>query len=298
MFNVQCLRPQISLLNDIHYLHNNQPTHCLKRLELFEFEDFNGLPKVIRTGVTNLIAVLHKKMGTAEVLAALVHEVFNKFHFTQIIDLGSGSGGPMPDVIQTLKNQSATINLRLLLSDTNPHPDVVKRINEQELDYMKYHVDAIDARKLENLPDGLLTMVASFHHMDPQTAKTILKGAQEEGRAILIYEIAKNNVPILLWWLLLPMSLIILILMTWIMTPFVRPLTFKQIFFTYVIPIIPLVYAWDGQASLMRTYTFEDINALLADFKSDDYCWEVNDAKNAQGKNQGYFIMGYPKIEE
>ena len=82
--------------------------------------------------------------------------------------------------------------------------------------------------------------------------------------------------------------------MSLVMTLFVRPLSFSQIFFTYLIPIIPMVYAWDGQASLMRTYTFKDVEELLGE-QAEDYDWEIADAKKADGKKLGYYIMGYPK---
>ena len=130
-------------------------------------------------------------------------------------------------------------------------------------------------------------MIGSFHHMKPTTAKKILQSAQNNRQPILIYEVAKNNIPIFLWWLLLPISLTILILMSLIMTPFVRPLSLTQILFTYLIPIIPLVYAWDGQASLMRTYTFEDIESLLNGEKKDDYQWTIRDAKRENGRILG-----------
>ncbi|MCF8414373.1 MAG: hypothetical protein K9G44_13210, partial [Melioribacteraceae bacterium] len=84
--------------------------------------------------------------------------------------------------------------------------------------------------------------------------------------------------------------------MSWFMTPFVRPFTFSQFLFTYIIPIIPIVYAWDGQASLMRTYTFEDVKKLLKNNEIKTYEWKIGDAKKANGKNLGYYIIGTPKI--
>lgn len=130
--------------------------------------------------------------------------------------------------------------------------------------------------------------------MEPANAKKILQSARQNRQPILIYEIAKNNIPTLLWWLLLPLSLVILIVMSWVMTLLVRPLSFTQIFFTYLIPIIPIIYAWDGQASLMRTYTFADIKSLLGE-EDKDYQWTLGDAKKANGRKMGYYIMGYPK---
>ena len=92
----------------------------------------------------------------------------------------------------------------------------------------------------------------------------------------------------------LPFSLFILMAMTWLMTPFVKSLTLSQVLLTYLIPVIPLVYAWDGQASLMRNYSFKDIESLLEGVKNPRYCWTLAPAKKASGKNLGYFIMGLP----
>lgn len=265
----------------------------MKRLELFEFEDFSWLPNVIRSGVTNLIMVLHRLTGTADTLSRIILKAKEKSDFDQIVDCGSGSGGAMLDVIQQI-NESVEQPIDLLLTDLHPNPTVVKTINNQNLPHVQYQATSLNAMQMDHTPNGLKTMVASFHHMNPEVAQAILQSAEQNLQPILIYEIAKNNIPTLLWWLLLPLSLVILILMTWVMTPFVRPLTFQQLLFTYLIPIIPIVYAWDGQASLMRTYTFEDIEGLLGNRK-EDYVWEIGDALKADGKKSGYYILGYPK---
>ena len=267
----------------------------MKRIELFEFEDFNWLPKLIRSGVTNLIKVFHRLLGTSAVLSKLLLEVREKYAFNQIVDLGSGSGGPMPEVIEQLNQIEGQNPVNLLLTDLYPNPQVVDAINSQDLPNVQYHSASVNAKDMEAVPDGLKTMVASFHHMPPEVAKQILQSAEKNRQGILIYELAQNNVPVVLWWLLLPISLPILMLMTWIMTPFVRPLSFSQILFTYLIPIIPIVYAWDGQASLMRTYTFGDIKSLLGEGGTNNYTWEIEDAKKDNGKKSGYYILGYPK---
>ncbi|TAI48776.1 hypothetical protein [Flagellimonas allohymeniacidonis] len=269
----------------------------MKRIELFEFEDFNWLPKVVRNGATGLIKVLHSMMGTSEVIAQLILKTKQKSDFDQIIDLGSGSGGPMLDVI-TLLNEKREEPLRLILTDLHPNAEIISHLKEKNLSHLSYHEAPVDASNLSVAPAGLKTMIASFHHMSPKTAQNILQSAEKSNESILIYELAKNNVPLLVWVLLLPISLLVLMLMTWGMTPFVKNLSFKQVIFTYLIPLIPLVYAWDGQASLMRTYTFKDIEQLLGSDKSKNYKWSIGDAKKANGKNLGYYIMGHPVHEQ
>ncbi|WP_435623596.1 hypothetical protein [Flagellimonas sp.] len=266
----------------------------MKRLELFEFEDFGWLPSDLRSGATNLIKILHRLVGTSEVLADLILGVREKVDFNQIVDLGSGSGGPMIETIDKINQRNPDTQISLLLTDLYPNQKIITDVEALNLPNIAYHPESLNALKLDTSPKGLKTMVASFHHMRPDVAKQILEKAEQSGEPILIYEIAKNNIPILIWWIMLPISLVILIIMSLCMTLFVRPLTIKQIVFTYLIPFIPIIYAWDGQASIMRTYTFKDIEELLGARKNKKYTWEISDAKKRNGKNAGYYILGYP----
>lgn len=267
----------------------------MKRIQLFEFEDFEWFPGVIRIGATNLIVVLHKIMGTAEVISELIFDIKQTYEFTQVVDLGSGSGGPMPDAINRVNEKYKNQPINLILTDLHPNPDFVAEINKRKLPNTEYYGTSVDATNISEAPEGLKTMIASFHHMNPEIAKKILQSAKNNKEPILIYEIAKNTVPLLLWVLFLPISLIIMLLMSLLLTPFVRPLKFSQLLFTYLIPLIPLVFAWDGQASLMRTYTFKDIESLIGQMEDDDYKWTIGDAKKADGKKVGYYIIGCPK---
>ena len=266
----------------------------MKRVQLFEFEDFNWFPSWIRTSMTSLLAVLHKILGTKEVLSNLISDIYRKYNFTQIVDMGSGSGGIMPEVVTHLNEQQKS-NINLLLTDLYPNKKFINYINNQSIENVSYQFESLDATDLASSPEGLKTMINSFHHMPPNKAKQILKTAQENKQPLLIYEITENKLPLLLWWILLPISLPILFIMTWFMTPFCKPLSLKQLIFTYLIPIISICYAWDGQASMPRMYTFNDVNSLLKDFKDDKvYQWKMETAKKANGKSLGYYILGLP----
>ena len=266
----------------------------MKRIQLFEFEDFNWFPTSIRTSMTNLIVVLEKMMGTKEVLTKLLKLVKERHDFSQIVDMGSGSGGPMPDAVEAL-NEGSEDKVQLMLTDLHLNPSFVQQINDKQHPFIRYHPTSVNATQLSEAPKGLKTMINSFHHMPPKAAKQILKSAQESKEPFLIYEIGENNIPTLLWWLFLPISLIILMVMVLFMTPAVRPMRWQQLVFTYLIPIIPIFYAWDGQASLMRMYTFNDLEMLLSDIKTDDYSWEMAVATKENGKKSGYYVLGLPK---
>lgn len=266
----------------------------MKRKELFEFEDFNWFPTSIRVSMTNLILLFHRMIGTTEVLSNLIIDFRKQHHFSKIVDLGSGSGGAMPETVNVINEKLSNEKLKLLLTDLHPNPELVEKINSNKSEFINYYKDSVDAVNFYKVPEGLKTMIASFHHMNPESAKQILKSASENKQPLLIYEIAKNNIPFVVWLILLPISLCILIIMSLLMTPFSKNLTITQLIFTYLIPVIPLFYAWDGQASLMRTYSFDDINLLIEDLKTPNYKWEVADALKPNGKKAGYYIKGIP----
>ena len=266
----------------------------MKRKALFEFEDQPWFPTVIRNGMTQLIRVFHRLIGTAEVLEQQLADCQNKVAFKQVVDLGSGSGGPLPDVFRKI-NAKRPVPLSLLLTDKYPNPKVVAQFNSENIANIRYAAQSMDALALAQFPEGLKTMIASFHHLSPSEAQALLKAAVQYKEPILIYEVAANNIPFWLWLLLLPLSLCMLFLMALFMTPFVRPLSVSQLFFTYLFPLVPLAYAWDGQASLMRTYTFTDLEDMIAQIPSHGYCWEIQTLKNSAGHKAGYSVFGYSR---
>ncbi|MCI4670350.1 MAG: hypothetical protein MRZ79_19590 [Bacteroidia bacterium] len=267
----------------------------MKRIQLFEFEDFKWFPSWMRSAITNLLVVLHKMMGIPEILGKLLADILKERGLKQIIDLGSGSGGSMPLVMDEIHKIQGMEDVKLVMTDLYPNPEFVRKFNEDSNDLVRYSSTSQDATKLFGTPEGLKTMINSFHHMPPEAAKGILRSAKENRQPILIYEMAENNIPTLIWWLTLPLGLLILMVMVLFMTPFAKHVSFKQVIFTYLIPIIPIFYAWDGQASLPRMYSLDDYDILLEGLEGDDYKWEKGRAKNEKGRATGTFLIGLPQ---
>ena len=138
-------------------------------------------------------------------------------------------------------------------------------------------------------------MVNCFHHMSPQEARSILSNAIEKREPLLIYEMGGHQtVPFPVWLITLPIGLAFVFLMAFVKSAFVRPLTFQQLFFTYVIPLIPLFYAWDGHASMSRIYRFEDLDELLEGLEAPGYTWERGYGRSEKGGKLGSYLLGMP----
>ena len=237
------------------------------------------------------MVVKHKLLSTNKELADLVNKVLQYSPKPAIIDLCSGSGGAMLAVAETLKREYQIKDLALTLTDLYPNKDLAHKINGHNSSDLTYVNQPVDATNVPSELKGVRTMVCSFHHMKPDTARNILINAKETKQPICIYEISDNSFPTFLWWVAIPLNFI----MAFLITPFVRPLTWRQIIFTYLIPIIPLFFAWDGAVSNVRTYTLKDLDVLLEGLNADDYRWEKG---TINGRAKKIYLLGFPRVNK
>lgn len=258
----------------------------MKRIHLFEFEDLNWFPNWLRIRMTRLIIVMHRLMNSAEELASLLDGVLKETKSSQIVDLCSGSGGPMPEVIRILDLEYGRKDIQLTLTDLYPNLEAAKKFNGQE-DNIAYRTTSLDATNVGKELNGLRTMICGFHHMKPDMARKILESAQKDRQPICIFEISDNSAPAFLWWIAFPFNILTCLLVT----PMARPMSWQQLFFTYLIPIIPICFAWDSAVSNARTYTLKDMDQLLEGLHSETYKWEKGVIK---GKTKKIYLMGMP----
>lgn len=261
----------------------------MKRIHLFEFEDFGWFPHWLRQCMTRLIVVMHKILGSNDELAELIVRALKHSKHPTIIDLCSGSGGPMLDVFKILKNKYQIYNLNLILTDLYPNHELASQINSQRHSDITYLTNSINATHIDPSIIGVRTMVCSMHHMKPELAHQILKDAKENMQPICIFEISDNSFPDWLWWVAIPLNFLV----AFFVTPLIKPMTWRQIIFTYFIPIIPLFFAWDGAVSNARTYTLHDMTELLRGLESDEYQWEMG---RIEGKSKKLYLLGLPII--
>lgn len=273
----------------------------MRRIHLFEIEDLASCPQWLRKSVTDMLATVHRWFHTSATIAAELRPLLPPNQDALVLDLCSGSAGPMPDVIRILQESDGATQrpddgapidcdnmrkgtLELVLSDLHPDPAMVDRYAQDgfnDTPSIRYEPVPIDAGNVpRTFTDGdkvvVRTMVCSFHHMPPAIARRILWDVQEKKQPMLIFEISDNTTPPpMLWWAtLLPNFVfgVFVSTMTW-------PMTWTRFFFTFVCPIIPATFAWDGAVSNVRTYNESDFRQLIQDDIDPDYCWEFSTVK-------------------
>lgn len=261
----------------------------MKRMQLFEFEDFPWFPSVLRQGLTRYLRMMHRLLKTDTLLAPLLAKAMHATQTTRIVDLCSGAGGPLPDTVRTLRQEHG-LNAEAVLTDLYPNTAAAAAINAENVSWLRYETQSVDAGNVPAELSGMRTMVCSFHHMPLPIAQKILRHAFETRQPICIFEISDNTTPKYLWWSAIPVSIVLVLLLT----PLIRPLTFKQLLFTYVIPVLPVIIAWDGAASNARTYSEDDLRIILRDFSSPEYEWKIETLRKPGYPSGLLTLLGLP----
>jgi hypothetical protein len=263
----------------------------MQRLSLFELEDFAWFPASLRASITRMITVMHRWLGTRADLTALLARVLREGQSSRVIDLCSGDGGPMLDVAHMLRTIPGFERLELVLTDRYPNHRTAELLAARDEPDLRYELEPMDATVFGGERSGVRTMVCSFHHMPPAAARQILATAQARRHPFCVYEMSDNSVrPRMFWWMGLPFSVVL----AFVVAAFARPFTLRHFFFSYLVPIVPLCFAWDGAVSNVRTYTLDDVRGLIAELpKTDDYVWEAGTLGRTPMRR--LYVLGLPR---
>jgi hypothetical protein len=233
------------------------------RLHLFEWGDQAWFPTCLRAAMTSYLVTAYGITSFPKIWADCLAKVMARLGVTEIVDLGSGSGGPVGLVVKELEERGFKVHVTL--TDLYPNANGLEVGAQSSIRYWPEPVDATDVPAA--FP-GIRTMFTVFHHFRPKVARGILRDAFEQGRAICIFEGTSRTPAAIVSTLLIPFLVILL-------TPMVRPMSWAQILFTYVLPILPLLIFWDGLVSQLRTYSVPELQEFTRSLKSPAYRWEA-----------------------
>lgn len=259
------------------------------RLHLFEFEDLPWFPGVIRAGMMDYLRFMTSRFGIYQPLIPILHEALLKTKQLHLLELGAGAGGGTDGVARALRQLSGLADLRVTLTDLYPQPDAWQSIRESSGGQIGYEPTPVDATAVPAHLTGFRTIYSAFHHFTPATAEAILADAVRQGAGIGVFEGAsKHWHELLLVWTVLPIVQVLA-------TPFMRPFRLSRLFFTFLLPLIPLCTIWDGTVSILRMYPTDRLlkMARTADLGG-KFEWRAGKVRHWSG-SQVTYLVGWPK---
>ncbi|MFB6346574.1 MAG: class I SAM-dependent methyltransferase [bacterium] len=257
----------------------------MKRLHLIEFGDQEWVPRAAHMGGLEILRAGAQYSRLTDYLGDLLIDISKTTGRTQILDLCSGAGGPLPYAIKSAAESGH--ELSGVLTDKFPDPDVMREASTLSGGRLKAIEESIYATDVPDDLSGIWTMFNSLHHFKPDVAGQILRDAARKNDPFLSVEFAGcHPLNILSVACLAPASLLL--------RPFLRPVNLQRWFYTYVVPLIPAGVLFDGLVSCLRIYNIDEMKELTDDI--DGMEWDFGYEKPG-GRFPGYitYLKGIPK---
>jgi hypothetical protein len=253
-------------------------------MHLFEFNDQPWLPQFMTGWMTRILHICHKQTEDGSVWAPKVIELIEKSGQKKIVDLCSGGGGPVLDLVRILKD-NYKVDINLTLTDLIPNLQTAAEINKQGKNRV-YVTDSISATDVPNDLQGIRTVFSGFHHLRPVIAFNLLKNAFDNRQFIFIGETTNRSLRAIRCYGRAPIYF-------FPMTKLIEPTSIQR-FFTFFIPILPFMLGWDNVISCIRSYSPDELKEFTDQLSSDDYRWEIGQLYNSKLNIPYFYIMGYP----
>lgn len=247
-----------------------------KRRQFFEIQDFVWCPKAVRDGVTDLLVINLKLVRLYEPAIPVLSNLARLTH-GKWVDLCAGAGGGSIPLKQKLPGEIK----ELVLTDLYPHSE----LNLPE--GVSYYPESVDAMNVPKKLTGMRTLFTSFHHLPDEVAVKVLKDARDSKTPIAVFEFTDRS----LFCLLMVAPTLIF---SFFLVPLVWPWKFSRFFFTYIIPLIPIVAFIDIVMSCLRTRTPDELNEMIDPLRADDYIWETGKIPTYLGLTLTY-LTGRPR---
>lgn len=221
----------------------------------------------------------------SELVAETIQRVLGKrISDYTFVDFCAGAGGPTPFIEEYLNarlgvSQVSKANVdsngsegpqpvKFVLTDIAPHIEAWEEAKKGSSTNSLFYIDVpVDA---SNAPQDLLAPLRTemqsrkvfrlfflaFHHFDDPLAMKILENSIQTADGFGIFELQHRTLSsFLVCTLTFPLLLLV--------SPFYFWASPGHLFFTYVIPIIPLVVTLDGYVSSLRTRSADEIRAIV-----------------------------------
>lgn len=258
------------------------------RKHMIEIHDHPACPESIRNGMRSFLQFFSDTFPMFSNIVPLLTRAMAASGTTAVVDLCSGSGGPWLKLIRRFSRNGAPLS-RITMSDLHPDPAASQYMERMTQGLVRYIPKAVDASDFPRNLIGFRTIFSSFHHFDPPMAKSILRHAMKHRVGLGVFEATQRSA-----WSVLCVAAISIVV-SFSTAPIIYPFRWSNLFWTYVIPVLPLIVAYDGIISCMKTYTHEELEEMVADLQKPGYRWTISRISSLWSPFGVTCLIGHPE---
>jgi hypothetical protein len=254
----------------------------MRRQRWFEIHDQPWFPAFLRDRVTEALEAVWNSSRTYSPIAGRLREAVRRSGARQIVDLCSGGGGPWLGLYSEVADGQP---LTVWLTDIYPNALLAGSSGASRCSLLPCR-EPVDARAVPADLPGFRTIFSSFHHFDPDSAQAMLADAFRHREGIAAFEAARCSP-----WTLLAVNGVPLLSLR--EAARARPVRFRRLLWTFLVPVVPATLWIDGLLSCLRSYSLDDLAELTQGLTADDYAWEIGEAGG--GRVPIRYLIGEPR---
>jgi hypothetical protein len=262
----------------------------MARIHAFEFEDQTWFPGLIREYMTDFLS----HMGGFSKVPYLpfterLAEAMRLTGDQRVVDLCSGGGGPAIVIARDLRERLEK-PVGVLLTDLYPSPSRLEHARAVLPGWVELEARPVAAQDVPADLEGFRLVCNGFHHLKPEEARACLLDAVHKRRGVALVELAQRSA-------LSVLQVAIGTATQLAVTPFIKPFRWSRLFFTYLLPIVPLCTLWDGIVSCLRVYDPDELRTLIADLPElprQRYRWECGRLRAPKLPAELTYLIGVP----
>lgn len=250
----------------------------MRRIHLFELEDFDWVPSAIRNGGTDLLDFGFDRLGFYDGVAPKLVEFLEETGAKRVVDLCSGGGGGTLQMRRRVRESGLEVAFEL--SDLHPNEAGIARVAALGDPLTTYRAEPVDAMSGGGDLEGVRTMSGALHHFPPDAVRALIAAVVARRAPLAFFDVAASpairKMPAPFAPLVFGANAAMLFVATLATVPFVRPFRTSRLVLTYLLPLIPVLVAWDGSVSALRAYSPDEVLAIARSVPgADDYVWDA-----------------------
>lgn len=252
-----------------------------RRVTMPELADQSWWPRWARDAMTGYLHAIIQRTRPYHLALPRLVALLRDTGSTRLVDLCSGAGGPWPDLREALASAGAAVEVTC--TDLQPNRRAAKRLGGTAgVHYLDRPVSALAVP-----PDlvGARTMFSALHHFSDAEVRAVLLDAQQARVPFAAFEATSRSPRGVAATVVIPLAVLALM-------PTVRPVDWRALVTTYLVPVLPLAIWWDGLVSTLRTSRVDELRAIVATLPRSDYTWEVGEI--AGGPLPVLAVLGRP----
>jgi SAM-dependent methyltransferase len=258
----------------------------LPRVQAFEFNDHPRAPAALRATIVEALSLALEWGGILRGLAPALSEFLDRAGTRDVLDLGSGGGGPAKILAPLLRERGWTGTITL--TDLFPHPARWSDLAAKDPS-LRFEAASVDATAIPaELSRGRArTILNVLHHLPPAVAQGVIEDAVRCRAPLFIAEGFERNP--LRFLAFAPAGIPALFA-----TPlFASGNVAQRVALTWLTPVALACSVWDGVVSTLRVYSEAELLGMVP--ASADYDWRYGHYEFTPF-GRGYYFFGLPKV--